>query len=174
MLYRVKTFVRVGLLEVSYEEKRAGRPIKHYRSVHDAYFIPFGVTPFANTEERLKAHFDERAALVVPRMAHIMRQLGREGRRIYRHAESAEVWSESAGEAAPGFYVYDPERYRHQMDNYRGPAAEFMDDTLELTDAEARELLVELYDVWRRFKHEGGPELRKPYFLQFVLVPSLS
>ena len=41
MLYRIKTFVRAGLLQVSRLEKRAGRPIKHYRSVYDAYFIPF-------------------------------------------------------------------------------------------------------------------------------------
>lgn len=173
MLYRVKTFVKAGLLGVSHQEKRAGRPIKYYRSVHDAYFVPFNVTPFADTEERLKTYFDERAALVVPRMAHVMRGSGREGRRIYRHTTSGEVWTESADQVASPFNVYDAERYSRLMAQYRGPIAEFMDDTLELTDAEARELLVELYGVWRRFAQKERDGLGKAYFFQFILAPPL-
>ena len=42
MLYRIKTLLlRAGLLEVVREEPRKGRAVKIYRSVHDAYFIPF-------------------------------------------------------------------------------------------------------------------------------------
>ncbi len=164
MLYRVKTFVRVGLLEVTHYEKRAGRPIKHYRSVHDAYFVPFSATPFANTEERLKAHFDERAAIIVPRVAQAIRQLGREGRRIYRNTVNGEVWSESAEESVASYNLYDAASYRRQMAAHRGPVVEFMDDTLELTDAEARELLVELYGVWRRFAQKEKRDSSKPIF----------
>ena len=59
MLYRIKTLLGAGLLQVAKLEKRAGRPVKHYRSAHDAYFIPFEVTPFANLEERMREHFSE-------------------------------------------------------------------------------------------------------------------
>ncbi len=147
VLYRVKTLLRAGLLEVSRLEKRAGRPIKYYRSVHDAYFIPFEVTPFAEVEERLTAHFRERQALVVPRMARALRQLEREGRRVYRRVDNDEVWQESAGEIERSFDLYDAKSYRRHMETYLGPVAEMMDDTLMLTDQEAKELLTGFYEV---------------------------
>lgn len=54
MLYRVGTLVRAGLLRVVREERRAGRAVKVYRSVHDAYFVPFALTLYATLEERLE------------------------------------------------------------------------------------------------------------------------
>ncbi len=57
-LYRVKTFLRAGLLYVAREEKRSGRPIKHYRSVADAFLIPSETTPYAGLEERLSAQLE--------------------------------------------------------------------------------------------------------------------
>lgn len=45
MLYQVRTLVDCGLVRVLREEPRAGRAIRVYRSVHDAYFIPFAATP---------------------------------------------------------------------------------------------------------------------------------
>ncbi len=170
MLYRIKAFLNAGLLHVSRLKKRAGRPIKYYRSVHDAYFVPFDVTPFADTEERLKNYFDKQTALIVPKMAQVLRQVGREGRRIYRNAQNGEVWSESAGEATAAFNLYDAESYRRYMASYRGPAAEFMDDMLKLTDADARDFLTDFYEVWRRYKRKES-EANRAYIFQFVLVP---
>lgn len=54
MLYRVKTLQAAKLIKVTRKEKRKGREIKYYRSIHDAYFIPFKLTPFATLEERLE------------------------------------------------------------------------------------------------------------------------
>lgn len=172
MLYRVKTLLQVGLLEVSRLEKRAGRPIKHYRSVHDAYLVPFTVAPFAEVEERLTAHFREREMLIVPGMARVLRQMGREGRRVYRRLDDGEVWQESAGDVQAAFNLRDADSYQTYMERYRGPVAEFMDDTLTLTDQEARELLTGFYEVWRRFKKQREAEVqRHTYFLQFAIVP---
>lgn len=173
MLYRIKTFLNVGLLHVSRLEKRAGRPIKYYRSVHDAYFIPFDVTPFADTEERLRYYFDKRSALIAPKMAAFLRQSGREGRRIYRNLNNDEVWSESAAEAVSDFNLYDAESYRNYMASYRGLPAEFMDDMLKLTDADARALLADIYEVWRRYKHKES-DSNRAYIFQFALVPETS
>lgn len=53
MLYRIRTFQAAGLLAVVRQEKRAGRPLKVYRAVADAFFIPFDLTPYADYEERL-------------------------------------------------------------------------------------------------------------------------
>ncbi|GBF08070.1 hypothetical protein DAERI_220013 [Deinococcus aerius] len=55
MLYRVRVMLAAGLLKVVEVRPRAGRAIKVYRSVYDAYFVPFGVTPYATLEERVAA-----------------------------------------------------------------------------------------------------------------------
>lgn len=174
LLYRVKVLVKAGLLRVTRLEKRAGRPVKHYRSVHDAYFVPFEVTPFAELEERLAAGFRERQALIIPRVARVLKQSGRDGRRVYRRTDNGDVWQESAGGVQTSFDLYDAEGYRKHMETHRGPIAEFTDDVLELTDAEARDLLVELYGVWRRFAKKEKCDSSKSYFFQFVLAPPLT
>jgi DNA-binding Lrp family transcriptional regulator len=53
VLYRVKRLQRAGLLVVVEERARGGRPIKVYRSAHDAWFVPFAALPYADVEETL-------------------------------------------------------------------------------------------------------------------------
>lgn len=171
MLYRIKTFLKAGLIYVSRLEKRAGRPIKHYRSVHDAYIIPFALTPHANLEETLHLYFRECAEIVVPPMARTMRQSGREGRILYRDANDGTVWQSSYDIMKAGSTLYDSETQLGFVGQYRGSVGDFMDDRLELTDAEVHELLSELRDVWQRFRHKKeSSENQKEYFFQFVLV----
>lgn len=55
MLYRVRVFVRAGLLRVAEERPRKGRAIKLYQTVFPAYFVPHRVTPFTTVEDRLYA-----------------------------------------------------------------------------------------------------------------------
>ncbi len=162
MLYRVKVLLGAGLLRVARLERRAGRPIKYYRSVHDAYIIPFDLTPYANLEEILHLYFRECADIVVPSMARTMRQIGREGRILYRDAHDGTVWQYSA----------DSLKVLQRNDQgIQRTGADFMDDRLELTDAEARELLNELYGVWQRFRdRKGSAETRKSYFFQFIVA----
>lgn len=161
MLYRIKTFLRAGLLRVSRLEKRAGRPIKHYRSFHDAYIIPFELTPYANLEEILQLYFRECAEIVVPPMARTMRQIGREGRILYRDANDGTVWQSAADRLKV---------LTRDNGGGRSVGADFMDDRLELTASEASALLDELYGVWQRFRDLKGEENRQPYFFQFIAV----
>jgi hypothetical protein len=95
MLYRVKKFLEVGLLEVTRLEQRAGRPIRHYRSVADAFFVPFEVTPYAELEERLETHMQAQLSLLVKGIARSLRERRWSGQRIYRNA-AGEVWREGA------------------------------------------------------------------------------
>jgi hypothetical protein len=89
--YRVRSFVKAGLLRVVGERKRAGRPIRIYRSVHDRYFIPFSITPFATLEEQALAMLEpimrEQARLVATAMA--AHETG--GNYLYRN-ERDDVW----------------------------------------------------------------------------------
>ena len=105
MLYRVKTFTKAGLLKIECEEKRAGRPIKYYRSSFDAYFVPFEVTPYAGLEERIREMRQANGESLVPAMARLLREFGWEGQRIYRHPQGA-VWRESALDAEVNLYGF--------------------------------------------------------------------
>lgn len=55
VLYRVRQFLRLGLLEQTRLRPRRGRPIRYYRSVADGFFVPFQLTP-VTTQESLAAH----------------------------------------------------------------------------------------------------------------------
>src|SRR5690554_2570341 len=44
VLSRVRRWVRTGLLVVTGQRRRAGRPISLYRTSADSYFIPFDTT----------------------------------------------------------------------------------------------------------------------------------
>lgn len=173
MLYRVKTFLGAGLLQVARIEKRAGRPIKHYRSVHDAYFIPFEVTPYAGLEERLDAYYRERQKILVPAGARLLRSLGNEGRRVYRRLDDGDVWQESAGDTQTFIDFYDAEAYARRFEARRGPLGEMMDDTLYLTEAEAKALLLEFHALWWRYAQgrSHSEESGRPYFMQFNFLP---
>ena len=55
VLYRVRQFIRLGLLEETRIEPRKGRPVRFYRSVADGFFAPFAATPLV-TQEALSPH----------------------------------------------------------------------------------------------------------------------
>lgn len=52
MLYQVRRLLRLSLIEVVREERRAGRAVRHYRAVADGFFAPFALTA-AEVPERL-------------------------------------------------------------------------------------------------------------------------
>lgn len=85
MLARVRRWTGLGLLKVTREEKRAGRPIRWYRTSADSWFIPFDTTSAESLESSLKQR-DEwwssrlRRAVVRAREE----QVGTWGTRVYR------------------------------------------------------------------------------------------
>ena len=92
MLYRVKTLLRAGLLEIIREEPRKGRAVKIYRSVHDAYFVPFRVTPYATLEERLEVQAEPIFAGLIQSYAAALKQDNRYGHFIFI-GENGGVWT---------------------------------------------------------------------------------
>lgn len=160
MLYRVRKFCQAGLLRVSRSEKRAGRPIKHYRSTADAYFVPLSVTPFATVEERLANQMRPFNEEVVAGMAHLIRESGREGRRIYRGPDG-EVWTGSARDVDSPFYLDDPDM----------PAAFDVSARLRLDSESAKSLQHELRSLFERYK-EVSVDGKREYLLQIALLPA--
>ena len=58
MFRHVKQFLLLGLLEITRLETRAGKPIKHYRSVAPGFFVPFALLPSETLEAELLAQDD--------------------------------------------------------------------------------------------------------------------
>ena len=174
MLYRIKTFLKVGLLEVSRLEKRTGRPIKHYRSVHDAYFIPFDVTPYAELEERMREHHRAQEAVILPATAKLLRDSGLEGYEFYRHGKSGKVWGNAAsrtGELSDTLKLFFNPHDAQLAASYRGPIGGDFNSTLHLTDAEAKALMLKLYELRNDAKTQQAASGTKPYFLSVTFLP---
>jgi hypothetical protein len=169
MLYRVKIFVKTGLLKVVETQSRRGRSVKVYRSSADEYYIPFEITPFEDVEEFFRRSRKANELILLPRIAKALRQVGREGRKIYRD-DKGEVWSSSAGSMDDVFTGLEDSEKLEQRLRQKSQMAENSNDILWLTDTEARDFVVDLYKVWGKYKR-GDKSKRKPYFFEFAFVP---
>src|SRR5690606_2324901 len=134
--------VTAGLLEVVEERPRAGRPIKVYRSLHDAYFVPFSLTPFPTLEEMFYSVYEKGARKAARGMASRFRRHGWDGYRLFRNAHG-EAWMEGAPDAA---------RYVELEDATRGVGFDFQLD-VHLTEAEAAALQEELFTYLKRYQN---------------------
>lgn len=175
MLYRIKTFLKAGLLKVLRLEKRAGRPIKHYRSVHDAYFIPFEATPYAELEERMREHYRAQEAIVLPATAKLLRESGLEGYEFYRHTESGTVWGNSAsrrGEPNETLQLFLNPHDAALVASYQGPMGGDFSSSLYLTDDEAKTLLLKFYELRSDLYAQQPAPGKKPYFLSLTFLPT--
>jgi hypothetical protein len=83
MLYRVKTLQAAKLIKVTRKAKRKGREIKYYRSVHDAYFVPFKLTSYATLEERLEVQAEPIFSRLIHAYAHALKQSERFGNYLF-------------------------------------------------------------------------------------------
>lgn len=163
-LYRVRTLAAAGLLEVVREEPRKGRPIKVYRSSHDAYFIPYQATPFASLEERLLAQMLPELRQRVAIQARRMQRDGREGQQFFRD-ESGETWLVGARDEGSVPSLTEP---GHVV------ATDFVTD-LSLSEEQARELqgtLIGLLRAYPQGKREAkGSSGHRQYRLVAALLP---
>lgn len=155
MLYRVRVFVRAGLLTVVEERPRHGRAIKLYRTVFPVYFVPHRVTPFTTVEDQLYLNAEptlRRWATAAARRLHAGDVLGT---RLYRD-HFGEVWSVSAQNASS--------LGRLDTDLLNDPARPPNFDvvaTLHLNEAQALDLqtaLVQLLNAWRPYSAPGSGE----------------
>ncbi len=164
MLYRVKTFVRVGLLEVAHIEKRVGRPIRHYRSVHDAYLIPDGVTPYADLEERLLRQIRPFWETLMRSLARAYRERGLGGQYLQRTTTGVVTTSLATQGEGDGL-----------ADFWSALSPVYSDMTLDLTPAEAEALAHRLLRILAEASQNiATKELKgsRQYVLQVALVPS--
>jgi hypothetical protein len=91
---------RAGLIEVVGERRRAGRPVRLYRSVADGFVVPFEATPFVDLEERMVEVLADDVRAFARSAAQAMRDSGLEARRVYRGPDGAVHQEAAADEEA--------------------------------------------------------------------------
>lgn len=158
MLYRIKTFLRAGLLKVTHERRRKGRAVKVYRSVHDAYFVPFRVTPYATLEERLWVQAEPIFAGLIHAYEEALRQNERYGHHIFV-GENGAVWtSDLLPEVNPN-----------------GQPIVYANTTVRLRAEDARTLGRELRALFERAMRLGAQvgddEAAETYLYMLTLLP---
>jgi hypothetical protein len=159
MLYRVRVFLKAGLLKSVEERKRKGRTVKVYRTAFDDYFIPHQITPFATLEERLYAMAIQPMREWARSAAQRLQQRGVEGIRMYRDT-TGEVWSVSAVNAE-GSGDFD----LTALVNSRGSLSFDISTTLYLTEQEARETQFALVQLIGELRSQRISSLNKPFKL---------
>lgn len=158
MLYRIKTLLRAELIGVVSEVPRKGRTVKVYRSLHDAYFVPFSVTPYATLEERLEVQAEPIFAGLIRAYAAALRQNQRYGHHIFI-GENGAVWtSDLLPELTP-----------------TGQPVVYSDMTVRLRDEDARALGQEFRALFEQALRLGieasGDGAAQNYLCMVALLP---
>jgi hypothetical protein len=169
MHYRVKTFLEAGLLMVVREEKRAGRPVKIYRSVANAFFVPFQLTAHATAQESWLAHITPVAQRLARSMAerHLARE--RAGQCIFRDDRGNFVSLGGRELPKSSEIVFHPDA------SYR-PLGSDRYGNIFLTEAEARRLEGELVELFARYLGlwHSDAQVRREHLFLYAFAPAPS
>ena len=166
MHYRIRQLLAAGLIKVAREEKRAGRAVKHYRAVSDAFFIPDDLTEHADLEERLSTNLRPTLQEMAKGLAKGVRREGRTGQCWFRDGYG--------GVASYGCVERPDKVIEFNLDYpYRRPNTDRRGN-IYLTDEEAKQLGQELRDVFERYLQlpRTGSEHLKAYTFMYALVLS--
>ncbi|GEM46972.1 helix-turn-helix transcriptional regulator [Deinococcus cellulosilyticus] len=162
--YRVQQLIKAGILKVSREEKRAGRPIKYYAPTQEKFFLPFKDTVYstvvdfmAEQIEPLMHRFLELAFRNVPQVGEwgLTFQLGEQDRKL----------STVFGQQNPP--SLDETSPREMMVKHRILG---MWQNMELTVEDARSLTAELLDLYEKYRQKQNPGGEK-HLMGLFLVP---
>jgi len=160
-LKRVQRFLELGLLEVVGERKRAGRPVKLYRTVADVFFVPFEATHAESLEAALAERDAYWEAMLRRNVVRARRErLGTWGTRFYRDARGR-LQVQTAVTPDVNATTLDPD----------GPAVlSLWRDQLTLDFADAKELQREMFALVQRYNKRQGSQR---YLVRMGLAPVL-
>ncbi|GHF54321.1 transcriptional regulator [Deinococcus metalli] len=162
LLRGVRLLLDAGLLTVTREEKRAGRPVRHYRAVAERFALPYALTPAETPEALLAAEHAGpearlRQGLVGAGLELVRQQQGVVGVHAVMDGPRL-VLRNAVGPDAPW--------------NFLDPAAPAMVDywleDLRLDFEEAKALQAELCELFARYRRRTG---QQAYTLRLALAP---
>lgn len=168
MHYRVRTLLGAGLLKVVRETKRAGLPVKVYRSVADAFFIPFELSRHADPEARMTERYGSILEQIAKSTMRRERRRGRVGQYLFRDVTGDVV---SFG----GVELPNSDDVLLNVDDPDRPIGADRMGNVFLTEAEAGNLQGELDSLFRRYlnlAHEDAEAPRAEYLFLYAFSSS--
>ncbi len=153
------------MLQVVREEKRAGRPIKVYRSLTDAFFVPFQLTSHTTQQESWLAHIGPVARRIAQSMVE-QHLTERSGQCVFRDDHDNLVVI-GGRELSEGAIVFHP-------DVSHPPLGTDRFGNIFLTGEEARGLereLVELFGRYLKLWHSDA-QVRREHLFLYAFAPA--
>ena len=159
ILARVKRFLKLGLIEIVKEEKRDGRPIKHYQATADIFFVPYEAT----SAETLEVMIRERDLY----WAHLLRKgvvqariedIGTWGTRIYKdYLGRLQIQTAT-----------NPETNYTMLDDSRPAALSAWRDSVYLDFEDAKNLQQEMFQLLKKYNQKKGSQR---YIIRLGMAP---
>ena len=159
LLYRVKQMVSLGILGVVRQEARAGRALKIYRSVANAFFVPFELTDAATLQD-----------LLSPLDAHWQKLFARNSTKVLlEHSPDLglQLWRGETGE----LYIKPAEGAGKLLDFAELPMFAFWSAGLFLDDEAARNFRTELLELYQRYSNRESSKPKRRYITHLALAP---
>lgn len=165
LLRGVRRLLDAGLLAVTREERRAGRPVRHYRAAAERFVVPYALTPAEMPEALLTAEHAELEARLrrglVGAGLELARQQGDDLVGVQVVMDGARLVLKNAVGPDARWNFLDP----------RAPAmVDYWLEDVRLNFEEAKALQAELCEVFARYR---GREGHQTYTLRLALAPRL-
>jgi hypothetical protein len=160
--YRIKRMQALGLLTSTRQQAREGRPVRYYRAVADAFFVPMNEHTPTNTLEKMVDHWSQALQPLFLKnfTAALNQRPGLWGVRISREGDGRLM-------IAP---AQQPE-YFYDYFNQEAPSIiEGWLTDLRLDDADAKDFQRDLLKLYLKYM---GREGRRRYLLRVALTPLL-
>ncbi len=165
MAYRVKRMRQLRLLELTHEQKRAGRPVRYYRAP-DAFFIPFATLPQADLEESVASLLHSPQKRLIAGLVHALadREL-----QLHRWGWRLELDAEQRVSIGPSDQTADEEPLTQRLLHDDAPAVLMANLPLRLDHGDAKQLQRDLVELVRRYDGRNGTT---SYMFTLGLTPS--
>ncbi|SMB83789.1 winged helix-turn-helix domain-containing protein [Deinococcus hopiensis] len=174
MLYRVRQFLRLGLLEVTRTEPRAGRAVRYYRATSQGYFVPFTATSAESVQALYETSVDNTRRSVLATLTRAWGALADDPRwfGLYTYGDESGLKSHALLPYRPADNVHDLTQRGFLEPLLDEHAPTIWDNTtaLSLRAEDAKALQRELHALQRRYSRRtsGGG---KTYLLRLTLTP---
>lgn len=165
MAYRVKRMRELGLLTLTRERKRAGRPVRYYRAP-DAFFVPFAMLPQADLEESVASLLRSPQQRLI---AGLVRALTDRELQLHRWGWRLELDAEERVSIRPSDEAAGDEPLFRRLLRDDAPAVYMANLPLWLDHGDAKRLQRELVELVRRYDGRNG---NTSYMFTVGLTPS--
>ena len=163
--YHVNKWLEYNIIEVVREEKRAGRPVKIYKTTNQRFFIPFHLTPSASLEDLLVAMTRDVHEIAMRETAHTLKKAGDNWGILWEAAEES-----GAIRGSPSPYPgSSTQTLLEQLETEDGPISHFNFAKLKLDFPTAKALQKELLALHEKYQ-DLQQEKQQSYLLQLGIT----